>query len=393
MRQPVTDWEIDFDHLDPQWSENPHGLWRELRNKCPVATSQRFEGGAYFPMRYQDVYDIAYDPEHFSSRIIVLRAQKLPSLGMPPITSDPPEHSPARRLLLPPFAPKEVAKQEPRIKEIVASLLDAIEGHTEVDASAEFARDIPVLITTDMLGVDPSDAPLFRKWIQALGTDSVNDPQGALKVGLEVDAYFLHHAEKRRKSPGSDLISYLVSAEMDGQPLTQRHIIGTLLLIMVAGTETTWSAIGSALWHLATHPADRRRLVAQPDLIPTAIEEFLRAYAPVTMAREVAKDTTVNGCPYAKGGQVLLSYPAANRDPEKFDNPDDVIIDRASNPHAAFGLGRHRCLGSNLARLQMTIAITEWLKRFPEFELVSEKKVLWSEGQLYGPKELWLKIM
>jgi cytochrome P450 len=144
---------------------------------------------------------------------------------------------------------------------------------------------------------------------------------------------------------------------------------------------------------LATHPADRRRLVAQPDLIPTAIEEFLRAYAPVTMAREVAKDTTVNGCPYAKGGQVLLSYPAANRDPEKFDNPDDVIIDRASNPHAAFGLGRHRCLGSNLARLQMTIAITEWLKRFPEFELVSDKKVLWSEGQLYGPKELWLKIM
>jgi hypothetical protein len=110
------------------------------------------------------------------------------------------------------------------------------------------------------------------------------------------------------------------------------------------------------------------------------------------MAREVVEDTTVGGCPYSKGGQVLLSYSAANRDPEKFDNPDKVIIDRAHNPHAAFGLGRHRCLGSNLARLQLTIAITEWLKRIPQFELASGKSVVWSEGQLYGPKELWVKI-
>jgi cytochrome P450 len=357
-----------------------------------VATTQRFEGGAYLPLRYQDIYDIAYDTEHFSSQRIVVREQKLPISGMPPLTSDPPVHTPARRLILPPFAPKEVAKLEPRIREIVVALLDALEGRGVVDASAEFAREIPVLITTDMLDVDPSDAPLFRRWIQALGTDSVSSIEPAMRAGVEIDEYFGRYMEARRANPGTDLISYLVQAEMEGQPLTDRHIIGTLTLIMVAGTETTWSAIGSALWHLATHPEDRRRLVAEPELIPTAIEEFLRAYSPVTMAREVAQDTTVGGCPYARGGQVLLSFPAANRDPEKFDNPDQVIIDRKTNPHAAFGLGRHRCLGSNLARLEMAVALEEWLKRFPEFEAVSDKPVVWSEGQLRGPKELWLKV-
>ena len=392
MRAPVTDWEIDFDHFDPEWTNDPFTLWNELRAKCPVATTQRFEGGAYLPLRYQDIYDIAYDTEHFSSQRIVVRGQKLPISGMPPLTSDPPVHTPARRLILPPFAPKEVAKLEPRIREIVVALLDALEGRDVVDASAEFAREIPVLITTDMLDVDPSDAPLFRRWIQALGTDSVSSIEPAMRAGVEIDEYFGRYMEARRANPGNDLISYLVQAEMEGQPLTDRHILGTLTLIMVAGTETTWSAIGSALWHLATHPEDRRRLVAEPELIPTAIEEFLRAYSPVTMAREVVQDTTVGGCPYARGGQVLLSFPAANRDPEKFDNPDQVIIDRKLNPHAAFGLGRHRCLGSNLARLEMTVALEEWLKRFPEFEAVSDKPVVWSEGQLRGPKELWLKV-
>ena len=295
MRPPVTDWEIDFDHLDPHWSENLYALWSQLRQTCTVATSQRFEGGAYLPLRYQDIHDIAYDTEHFSSRLMVVRGQKLPVSGMPPVTSDPPEHTPARRLILPPFAPKEIAKLEPRIREIVVSLLDALEGRDVVDASSEFAREIPVLMTTDMLDVDPSDALLFRQWIQALGTDSVSSIEPAMKAGEEVEEYFGRYMRDRRANPGNDLISYLVQAELDGQPLTDLHIIGTLTLIMVAGTETTWSALGSALWHLATHPDDRRRLTAEPELIPTAIEEFLRAYAPVTMAREVVKETTVGG--------------------------------------------------------------------------------------------------
>ena len=142
------------------------------------------------------------------------------------------------------------------------------------------------------------------------------------------------------------------------------------------------------MWHLAQHPEDRKRLVGEPDLIPTAVEEFLRAYAPVTMAREVVKDTTIGGCPFKPGEMVLLSFPAANRDPAMFPDADRVVIDRKENRHAAFGLGIHRCIGSNLARMEITVALQEWLRRIPDFSLAPGAKVTWSEGTVRGPRQL-----
>jgi cytochrome P450 len=161
-----------------------------------------------------------------------------------------------------------------------------------------------------------------------------------------------------------------------------------LRLLLIAGIDTTWSAIGSALWHLAKTPGDRERLIAEPELMPRAIEEFLRAFAPVTMAREVMKETEIGGCPIKPGNMVLLSFPAANRDPTVFPDADRVVIDRKQNPHAAFGLGIHRCVGSNLARMEMTVAIEQWLKRIPDFRLDPAGKVAWSEGTVRGPRQL-----
>jgi cytochrome P450 len=176
--------------------------------------------------------------------------------------------------------------------------------------------------------------------------------------------------------------------DKDGQPLSDAHVQGSLRLLLIAGIDTTWSAIGSALWHLAKTPGDRERLIAEPELMPTAIEEFLRAFAPVTMAREVVKETEIGGCPIKPGNMVLLSFPAANRDPAVFPDADKVVIDRKQNPHAAFGLGIHRCVGSNLARMEMTIAIEQWLKRIPDFRLDPAGKVAWSEGTVRGPRQL-----
>jgi cytochrome P450 len=161
-----------------------------------------------------------------------------------------------------------------------------------------------------------------------------------------------------------------------------------LRLLLVAGTDTTWSAIGSAIWHLATVPADRQRLVDEPELIPTAIEELLRAYAPVTMARQIVDDVAVGGCPMKRGEMVLLSFPAANRDPDKFVDADKVVIDRRENPHVAFGLGIHRCIGSNLARMEMRIAVEEWLRRMPDFRLDPSRTLTWSQGTVRGPRQL-----
>jgi len=158
--------------------------------------------------------------------------------------------------------------------------------------------------------------------------------------------------------------------------------------MVVAGIDTTWSSIGSALWHLAQHPEDRKRLIEEPELMPTAVEELLRAYSPVTMARVVTDDHTYKGCPIKKGDRVLMNFPAANRDPEKFPDADKVIIDRAQNPHIAFGVGIHRCAGSNLARMEMRISIEEWLKRIPDFRLAEPDSVTWAGGQVRGPRQM-----
>jgi hypothetical protein len=161
---------------------------------------------------------------------------------------------------------------------------------------------------------------------------------------------------------------------------------------MIAGIDTTWSAIGASIWHLAATPRDRERLVAEPALLPTAMEEFLRAYAPVTMARLVREDMDYQGCPMKQNDFVLLPFPAANRDPESFDRADEVIIDREVNRHAAFGLGIHRCAGSHLARMELRVALEVWLDAFPVFHLEDPSAVRWSGGQVRGPRTLPLRI-
>ena len=197
--------------------------------------------------------------------------------------------------------------------------------------------------------------------------------------------YLQAQIEDHIDHPRDDLTTFLLNAEMDGQPIEMGHVGGTIALLLLAGIDTTWSAIGASLWHLADHPDDRERLVAEPELLPIAMEELLRAYAPVTMARLVKKDMDWNGCPMKADDWVLLPFPAGNRDPEAFEDADKVIIDREENRHAAFGLGIHRCAGSHLARMELRVALEVWLEAFPSFELADPDAVLWSGGQVRGP--------
>src|SRR5262249_41911028 len=161
------------------------------------------------------------------------------------------------------------------------------------------------------------------------------DNAALVRARTEMQVFFDEEIAKRRARPSDDLITYLINARIDGRPLSDEHINGSLRLLLIAGISTTWSAIGSCLWHLATHPNDRRRLATDPNLIPTAVEELLRAYASGTVAREVVKETEINGCVFKPGQMVLLSFSAANRDPDKFPDADGVVIDRPKNPHVA----------------------------------------------------------
>jgi cytochrome P450 len=395
---PVRDWATDFDHTDPGWVADPYPIWAELRQRCPVAHSDRY-GGTWLPVTHELVSEVAYDTEHFTSRSIVVSERRpgpddLPApIGLsPPITSDPPYHGIVRKMLLPAFTPGPIAALEPFTRQLCRDLLAATEGRTALDAATDYAQHIPVRVIVRFLGFPQEDADIFRRFIRQVLEDVDQSADERRETLKELDAYMDAQIAEHIASPRDDLTSFLLGAEVDGEKLSIGHVRGTMILLMIAGIDTTWSAIGASLWHLAQHPGDRRRLAGDPALMDTAVEEFLRAYAPVTMARLVARDFDFHGHQLKEGDWLLLPFPAANRDPSVFENPDVVQLDRASNRHAAFGLGRHRCLGSNLARMELRVALEEWLARYPDFELADPAAVTWSGGQVRGPRTLPVRI-
>ena len=402
---PVADWATDLDHADPEYNPQAPKIWAELRERgCPVAHSDRY-GGMWAPITHELVSEVAYDTEHFTSRAVVVSTVNRhevppPPIGAaPPITSDPPFHHLARRLLLPPFAPKKIEPWEPEIRKLCRQRLDdmgdIVDGETVVDAALQYAQHIPVNVIARMLGFPIEDDDLFREFVHDT-LENVNIDPEAREAGFDrLDAYIDVQIEAHQADavPRDDLTSYLLDVELEGQKLSIDHVRGSIVLLLLAGIDTTWSAIGSSLWHLAGHPEDRRRLVDEPELMPVATEEFLRAYAPVTMARLVAKDHDFHGCAMKADDWVLLPFPAANRDPDEFPDADDVIVDRLENRHAAFGLGIHRCLGSNLARLEVRVSVEEFLARFPDFELADPDAVVWSVGQIRGPRQLPVRVL
>ncbi len=392
---PVTDWATDFDHADPDWAARAPEIWDELRTGCPVAHSDRY-GGVWLPTTHDDVSAIAYDTEHFTSRSVVVTEGRplapAPRGIAPPISSDPPFHHGARRLLLPAFSPKAIEPLEPFTREFCEGLLDAVAGQDVIDGATDYAQHIPVRVIAKMLGFPPDDGDIFRQIVHnALETVDLPVEKRIENFGL-LDTYLRAQVDDHLANPRDDLTTFLLEAEMDGEPLLPEHVGGTIALLLIAGIDTTWSAVGSALWHLATHPDDRHRLIDDPEVMPLAIEELLRFYAPVTMARLVKDDFDYNGCPMHADEWVLLPFPAANRDPEFFDRADEFVIDREENRHAAFGLGIHRCAGSNLARMELRVAVEVFLERHRDFSLADPDAVTWSGGQVRGPRALPLRI-
>lgn len=394
--EPVTDFATDFDHTDDAWAADPYPIWEELRQTCPIAHSDRY-GGAWLPTRFEDVSAVAYDTERFTSRSVVMSEFRPPMMlapeGIaPPISSDPPYHQGARRMLLPIFSPQAIDKLEAATRAYCEELIEHMSGRELVDAAQEYTQHIPVRVIANMLGLPEEDADTFRGFVNHV-LEGVSLPMEQRAEGMiALFGYLQGHIEDHIANPRDDLISFLLESELDGQKLDPFQVGRTIGLLLIAGIDTTWSAIGASIWHLAKTPADRERLIAEPELLPSAIEEFLRAYAPVTMARLVREDMDYNGCPMKAEDWVLLSFPSANRDPDAFDRPNEVIIDRETNRHAAFGLGIHRCAGSHLARMEMRVALEVWLEAFPTFHLADPGAVRWSGGQVRGPRELPIMI-
>ena len=393
---PVADWATDFSHVEPEWAADPYPIQDELRQRCPIAHTDRF-GGGWLPTRYEDVAAIAYDTDRFSSRSIIMSnfrppRELAPIGGAPPISSDPPFHHGARKLLLPVFTKAAVARQEAATRAYCHSLIDAFEGRDVVDAAQDYAQHIPMRVSADMLGFPSEDGPRFREFVENALEGVNRTPQERYERMSKLSDYLIAQIHDHLEHPRDDLTTYLLNAELDGRKLEPAHVAGTMSLLLIAGIDTTWSAIGASLWHLAKTQDDRERLIAEPGLLPTAMEEFLRAYAPVTMARLVKEGMNWRGVDMNADDWILLSFPAANRDPAQFDRADEVVIDREVNRHAAFGLGIHRCVGSHLARMELRIALEVWLERIPKFTLADPAAVTWAVGQVRGPRTLPIRL-
>lgn len=401
-RDPVADWATDFDHLTEEWAAQGPEILTELRDRCPVPHTERFHG-AYIATRYDDVVAVAQDPATFSSRVTMvtdLHPDEV-RLSLGPLTLDPPLHAPLRRALLPTFNPKRVVELQPLMAGIVEELLDDLAGRDVVDGAAEFAELVPIRLMSHLFGVPPSRGLEFKGWVNGILKDGLLDVRIAREANRAAQAYFAEALRTRVEQDEwkPDLVSTVLDArvtEDDGsiRPLTEREQIGSLYVLLIGGIDTTWSLIGAALLHLGTHADDLARLVAEPDLVPVAIEEFLRFYSPATVGRVISEDAVVGGCPVAGGERLLLSFPSANRDESRFDRADEVVLDRRQNRHIAFGVGIHRCIGSNLARAETEVALRAWLQRFPRFELAADPaEIRWSNGAVRGPHNLPLRLL
>ncbi|MHB8696280.1 MAG: cytochrome P450 [Solirubrobacteraceae bacterium] len=385
-----TDVDLNFDHYDPQYAADPYPVLRELRATCPVAHSDKHEG-FWLATKYELIRQLLLDTHTFSSRYSsVPKDIGFGDFMVPPLHLDPPEHTRSRKLLAGAFAPRSVERLLAPIRERVITVLSALEGQQEVDLSYDFARLVPTAVVCELVGC-PDELDRFTGWVERLLEQAGTNIDDARQAALEMFTYISDIVSARREQPGDDIITMLCEAEVEGEKLDNGEIIFTAVLLVLAGIDTTWSTLATSILYLAQHPQEQQRLRENPELLRTAREEFLRMFSPVTIGRLIKEDTELAGQCLRKDEMVLLSIPSANRDEDIFPDAESVQLDREPNRHMAFGYGSHRCLGVNIARTELTVALEELLRQLPPFTLVDDE-VDWTLGQVRGPKRVRVRF-
>ncbi len=383
----------DFDMFDAEYNRDPGPIWREMRETCPFSKTEE-RGGFWVTTTYEDAQAMVRRvPELSNRQVSVVEMPEGKDLmanynteTFPPITMDPPENIPLRRLMLPFFTPKAVETHRPYTETLCNSLIDGFIDKGECDAAVDYAQQITPRVISHILGIDPGKSDEFVGWVRGMLELGFDDLELRTESHRKIVDFFTEQLAQRRENPGDDFISLLAGESVDGEPLTDKTIIKMCVLTLIAGIDTTWSSIASSMLHFATHPEDRRRLAADPSLFPTAIEEMLRLHSPVSVGRIAMEDVAHNDATIKRGERLVINFPAANRDPAMFENPDEAVIDRQKNRHIAFGIGIHRCAGSNLARMEMELKT--WFARIPEFELSDPDAVTWAAGQVRGARNV-----
>jgi cytochrome P450 len=373
----------DFDHLALSAMAEPYPALRDLRGRCPVAHSDAHDGFWVFT-RYDDVNRASHDPVRFTSTKGVTIPHHGFPVSLPPIELDPPLHKQFRGPLLEHFSPARVAEREGEIRRQVTELIDNFIADGRADLAQQLTIPLPGYVTSRFFGFPEEDLDRLHDWaVRILATS------GDLAVVGETFDYLNKVYEDRLANPRDDLASVVLTIEVDGRPISQMEFLCMMNMLFVAGLDTTANAGAHMLEHIARHPDVRKRLLDEPELVPVAIEEFLRFLTPLpALSRTTTEEVTVGNAAIPAGERVLLHWMAANHDPAEFPDPDDFVIDRVPNRHFAFGAGVHRCLGSNLARLELRIVLEEVLLRLPDYHLADEDGVARYPGVTRGISSL-----
>ncbi len=375
-----------FDHNDHAMRQRCAEVYATLRGSCPVFHSDAW-GGFWVASRYEDVYEVGRDPDRFASSEGVM----VPPLGhgrpLYPMEADGPEHASYRRLLLPRFAPAQVAEMEADVRGLARSLIDEVIDSGRADLYEMLAKPLPLLMITLLLGIERDE--LFWEATDTLMYGRLSGAREAeiLTAARDLYAFMERQIERRRREPGDDLISLMMTGDVDGRPYTHQEVLDLCAFLLIAGLENTAFGIRATLRHLAVHPEHLAAVVADPAAVHNLVEQSLRLYTPVTaLARTATCDTEVAGQTIHEGERVLLLFGSANRDGAVFEDPDGFHIDRRDGRHLAFGIGPHRCIGSHLARLEVRIAVEEFIRRVPSFRLAPGPDPGWYQA---GP--LWVE--
>ena len=384
----------DFDmRFDPGLLENPHERLREILREAPPVFWTPRNGGRWIAMGYQETFDAARDPEHFSSSylpkeqmdaMLAMMPKDAPRIPMAtPITMDPPEHAKFRGPLQKTFSPKAAMARIDEIRGLCDELIDKVIDQGHCDFIPAIAEPLPVTVFLRMMGLPPERLGEFRDLVHEFLAQTLSDnAMGGASMSRKVADAMHGEIMARKDNPSDDIISLLWQTEIDGEPMTLELMEDYCVLLFVAGLDTVINGMGFAVRHLAMNPDLQEKLRANPDMIQDAVEEMLRRYSFTMPMRRVAKDVEFAGWKMKPGEWLVLFYPGADLDSREFKSPEEYHLDRENKVHLAFGAGVHRCLGAHLARVELQVLYQQVLKRFPPFRLDAQKAVKFHSGNI-----------
>jgi len=374
-RCPVTDWSVE--------GNKPAGeFYRELDDLREASDAYWNTSGNGFWMltRFEDMRDAYQNGKVFSSESIIVNDPNPQYLWIPTLI-DGPDHTKYRQILNSYFSPAAVREREQINRGFAVAAIEKVLDKGRCDAAKEFSAEFAVRVFLAMTGLPQEDMSDFVGWVDAIFAQMANadDHSEQLAAAAAIRTYFIDMIAARRESPRdakTDFVSHLLQSSFYDTPLTDDQTLNILEVLILAGLDTVRAQLSYSLFHFATHPKDRQRIIDEPDLIPSAVEESLRYYSIVNPGRKLTEDFEIAGCPMKKGDMVLLDLAQANRDPRVFSDADVFVVDRPDNKHLAFAAGAHRCLGSHLARQELAIGLEEWHKRIPHYVIDGDEPVL-----------------